>query len=64
MDIHYGGTDGRTSEYFCCGCRQLRLSCISEKDRCMHCGSRDIITGPTESLDKEALIKKLDGCKG
>lgn len=61
LHIHYGGTDGNISEYFCCQCRQLRLSCIAEKEHCKNCGSRDIITGVVGSLDKEVLIRKLDG---
>ena len=64
MVIIYTGIDGDISEYFCCNCRQLRLSCIAEKDRCMNCGNRDIIVGPVGSLDKPALIRKLDGRTG
>jgi len=61
MDISLHGKPGPPTEYFCCKCRQLRLSCIAEKDRCQFCGNKDIITGPVGSLDKAALIRKLDG---
>lgn len=47
------------SEYFCCSCRQLRLSCIEDKLRCGNCKSKDIIVGPIGSLDKAKLIKNL-----
>lgn len=55
---------GPVTEYFCCSCRQLRLSWIADKTTCRNCGGKDLITGPVESLDKEALIRKLDGHKG
>ena len=51
-------------EYFCCWCRQLRLSPYKIPERCGGCNSKDIITGPVGSLDKDALIRKLDGLKG
>jgi len=51
----------KSSEYFCCRCRQLRLSLIADKSRCQNCGSKDIIVGPCGSLDKAALIRKMDG---
>lgn len=52
---------GPVTEYFCCSCRQLRLSCIADKTTCRNCGKKDLITGPVGSLDKAALIRKLDG---
>lgn len=52
---------GKATEYFCCRCRQLRLDLRKDKVRCGHCGNKDIITGPCGSLDKAALIRKLDG---
>lgn len=61
MDVVVFGLAGPPTEYFCCRCRQLRLSCISDKTTCKHCGNKDLITGPIGSLDKEALIRKLDG---
>jgi hypothetical protein len=61
MDISRKGKPGTPTEYFCCHCRQLRLSLITDKSVCMGCGNKDIITGPCGSLDKKALIRKLDG---
>ena len=52
------------TEYFCCSCRQLRLSLTQDKTHCMNCGSKDIVTGSVGSLDKAAMIRKLDGFKG
>ncbi|KKN09377.1 hypothetical protein LCGC14_1047280 [marine sediment metagenome] len=49
------------TEYFCCSCRQLRLSLCVDKSKCLNCGSKDIIMGPYGSLDKAALIRKCDG---
>jgi len=57
------GTIKSQSEYFCCRCRQLRLSLTPDKSRCGNCGSKDIITGPCGTLDKDALIRKCDGAK-
>ena len=61
LDVSFDGKPGPATEYFCCRCRQLRLSCITDKTTCKHCGNKDLITGPVGSLDKEALIRKLDG---
>ncbi len=61
MDITVGGKAGPPSEYYCCHCRQLRLSLIADKTRCTLCGNKDLITGPVGSLDKHALDRKLDG---
>jgi len=55
------GTIAKQSEYFCCRCRQLRLSLKTDKSRCQVCGNKDIIVGPCGSLDKAALIRKMDG---
>ena len=44
-------------EYFCQDCRQLRLSWIV-CDTCGNCGSKDIIKGELETLDKEKLINE------
>ena len=63
MDIVIIGNVGPKSEYFCCNCRRLRLSLCKDKSRCKNCGSKDIIVGPCDSLDKAALIRKLDGHK-
>jgi DNA-directed RNA polymerase subunit RPC12/RpoP len=54
---------GKEFEYFCTRCRQLRLSLAGDSTRCGHCGNKDLITGPVGSLDKAALIRKLDGGK-
>lgn len=48
-------------EYFCCWCRQLRLYTKGVPTGCGCCGSKDIITGPPGTLDKDALIRELDG---
>lgn len=53
-------TDNAT-EYFCCSCRQLRLDMREDRSHCGNCMSKDIIVGPTGTLDKAALIRKLDG---
>ncbi len=63
MDVSFDGKPGQATEYFCCRCRQLRLSCITDKTACKFCGNKDIITGTIGSLDKAALIRKLDGLK-
>lgn len=63
IDTHRGDVPGPVTEYFCCGCRQLRLSCIADKSRCGNCGNKDLITGPVLSLNKKALIRKLAGLK-
>jgi len=60
-DLSFDGVPGPATEYFCCRCRQLRLSCIADKTTCKNCGNKDLIVGPVGSLDKEALIRKLDG---
>ncbi|KKL53177.1 hypothetical protein LCGC14_2278010 [marine sediment metagenome] len=60
-NVHFWGKSGPATEYFCTRCRQLRLSCIADKSRCRFCGNKDLIIGPVGSLDKEALIRKLDG---
>ncbi len=64
IDLSFDGMPGPVTEYFCTRCRQLRISCITDKTRCRFCGNKDLITGPVGSLDKEALIRKLDGRKG
>lgn len=61
MDIMREGKSGPATEYFCLSCRQLRLSMIEDKTTCKFCGSTDLIIGPCGSLDKAALIRKLDG---
>lgn len=61
MDISIDGRAGPPTEYFCCHCRQLRLSLIADKTTCKFCGSKDLIVGPVNSLDRLALIRKLDG---
>ena len=63
IDLLVGVIRGPVTEYFCTRCRQLRLSCIADKTRCGLCGNKDIIIGPVGSLDKDALIRKLDGLK-
>lgn len=52
---------GNEFEYFCTRCRQLRLSPAGDSTRCGFCGNKDLITGPVGSLDKQALIRKLNG---
>lgn len=52
---------GPPTEYFCMHCRQLRLSLVKDKSRCQNCGNMDLVVGPVGSLDKDALIRKLDG---
>jgi len=59
-----GEKSGKPTEYFCCACRQLRLSMVADKSKCKICGGKDIITGPCGSLDKDELIKKLNGYTG
>jgi len=44
-------------EYFCKRCRQLRLSFI-ESDECANCGSKCIIKGEINTLDKQKLIEE------
>jgi len=44
------------TEYFCCSCKQLCLSCRTDKTKCGNCGSKDIIVGRIGTLDKEKLI--------
>jgi len=61
IDVSLDGKPGPATEYFCTRCRQLRLSCIEDKTTCKFCGNKDLITGPVGSLDKAALIRKLDG---
>lgn len=61
MDISFKGKAGPPTEYFCYHCRQLRLSCITDKTTCQHCGNKDLKIGPVGSLDKAALIRKMDG---
>ncbi len=58
--VFYGGTP---TEYFCCRCRQLRLNPVDIPTHCKHCGNKDIIIGKPGTLDKAALIRKLDGLK-
>lgn len=55
------GSVGRPSEYFCCRCRKLVLDYRKDRTACGWCCSKDIIPGPVGSLDKAALIRKLDG---
>jgi len=54
----------RGVEYFCCSCRQLRLGVKGKIFHCGNCYSKDIIRGEPGTLDKDALIRKLDGGKG
>jgi len=61
IDVVIIGNVGPRTEYFCCTCRQLRLSLCKDKSRCQECKGKDIITGPCGSLDKASLIRKLDG---
>jgi DNA-directed RNA polymerase subunit RPC12/RpoP len=63
MDISRDGKQGPATEYFCFRCRQLRLSLITDKTTCKNCGNRDLVVGPCGSLDKAALIRKMDGLK-
>lgn len=51
-------------EYFCYRCRQLRLSPGGVPYQCQHCGNKDLKIGPIGLLDKQALIKKMDGLTG
>ena len=55
MDISREGKAGEASEYFCFQCGQLRLSLISDKTKCMRCGSMDIVKGKCGELDKQKL---------
>ena len=55
--VRIGGRVGRTTEYLCFGCKQLRLSFVADKSKCMNCGSVDIIVGECGELDKEGLLK-------
>lgn len=49
---------GMPTEYFCCSCKQLRLSCRQDKTKCGNCGSKDIIVGRIGTLDKAKLISQ------
>ena len=51
------------NEYFCCSCKQLRLSLDGASLKCGNCGQKDLVTGPIGTLDKEALIRKVKGYK-
>jgi len=55
MDIYIGY---EPVEYFCYDCGQLRLSIDSFDGFCKHCGSANTVSGPVDSLDKEALKKE------
>jgi rRNA maturation endonuclease Nob1 len=43
-------------EYFCRGCKQLRLSYCekSAKPMCTNCGSTDLVTGAVGTVEREA----------
>ena len=43
------------SEYFCNSCRQLRGSFVPKPDICGNCGSKNIIVGDLNELNKEEL---------
>jgi len=50
--------------YFCCHCRQLRLALDGATKKCGNCGCKDLIVGDIGTLDRDALIRKLDGFRG
>lgn len=52
----YVVADGEDFEYFCKGCRQLRLCMKHPFEGCGNCGSEDVVKGEVGTLDKEALI--------
>ncbi len=54
-------SSGTGTEYFCTRCRKLCLSLTQVPTYCSNCGCKDLITGKPGSLDKAALIRKLDG---
>jgi len=52
---------GSGIEYFCNACGQLRLSLLAHPTvDCGNCGSRDIITGKPDELDKDKLKVEYD----
>lgn len=53
-------SQGNPTEYFCKRCKQLRLSCITDKSKCGNCGSTDIVHGEVGTLSKEQLLRKGD----
>lgn len=55
--FHNGVDSAEPFEYFCKGCKQLRLS-FRLLDICGNCGSPDIIKGKVGTLDKEKLVKE------
>ena len=61
MDVVFIINGSTPTEYLCCRCRQLRLYTMGIATECGFCGNKDLITGPVGSLDKAALIRKLDG---
>lgn len=51
------GVDGTPTEYFCCACKQLRLSLNKNKSCCGNCRSEHIITGKVGTLNKPELLR-------
>jgi len=54
---------GPSLEYFCCSCRQLRLALDGYPKKCGNCGNKDLIMGCIGTLDKDALIRHVNGFK-
>lgn len=53
------GKPGKTTEYFCFDCGQLRLSLTNDKDNCLNCGNDNIKHAEPGTLDKEALKRQF-----
>lgn len=47
-------------EYFCKDCLQLRLSLLGATKACGNCGSKDIIIGKVNKLNKEELKNQYE----
>lgn len=60
IDVKTGGNAGPAAEYFCFDCKQLRLSLIADKTKCVGCGSENIITGKCGELDKQKLLEQAN----
>lgn len=55
--------NGDSLEYFCNNCYQLRLSVDGDVDKCLNCGSTNLVIAKVGFLDKEALLKDRKGNK-
>ena len=54
-------TNGDDFEYWCKGCRQLRLWCRGDEPfECGNCGGTDVVRGKPGELDREELERTHD----